>query len=77
MNTTDAPEHLAETVPPPSPTDKLLGWVILAVAGIGFGALVAITVLAVLARTIPDVLPQLALQSVTGLVALLAGRGRA
>lgn len=65
------------TVPPPSPTDRLLGWVILAVAAIGLGALAGIVFLASLGNTIPDVLPQLGLQAVTGLVALLAGRGRA
>lgn len=65
-----------ETTPPPSPTDKLLGRVINAVAGIGLAALLGIIALAVVGSTIPDVLPQLALQAVTGLVALLAGRGR-
>ena len=64
------------TVPPPTPTDKLLGWVILAVASIGAGALAGIVFLAAQAQAVPDVLPQLALQAVTGLVALLAGRGR-
>jgi hypothetical protein len=68
---------ITDTTPPPSPTDKLLGWVIVAVAGIGMAALVGIIYLAAMGSTIPDVLPQLALQAVTGLVALLAGRGRA
>lgn len=71
MSTTDA-----TTVPPPSPTDKLLGWVILAVAAIGLGALAGIVFLAGIGQAVPDVLPQLGLQAVTGLVALLAGRGR-
>lgn len=65
------------TVPPPSPTDKLLGWVILAVATIGVLALAGAIVLASQGQSVPDVLPQVILQAVTGLVALLAGRGRA
>jgi hypothetical protein len=67
----------ATTVPPPTPTDKLLGWVILAVTLLGTLAVLGIIWLAVREAPVPDVLPQVILTCITGLVALLAGRGKA
>lgn len=65
------------TEPAPTPGDQLLNRVIIAVTLIGVLAVVGVIVLAVLERTIPDVLANVTVASVTGLVALLAGRSRA
>lgn len=66
----------ASTVPPPTPTDKLLGWVILAVTLLGVLATFGTVWLAAQDRTTPTVLELVIGQAITGLVALLAGRGR-
>lgn len=69
------PQHLGpDTVPPPTPGDTLVGRVIWFVGILALAALLAIAVLAYAERTIPDVLENIGVASVTGLVALLAGR---
>lgn len=60
-----------------APGDKLLANVIGAVTLIGVLAVAGVIVLAVLEHSIPDVLANVTVASVTGLVALLAGRSRA
>lgn len=62
------------TVPPPTPTDKLLGWVILAVTLLGVLATIGTVYLAVRETDTPTVLELVIGQAITGLVALLAGR---
>ena len=62
------------TVPPPTPTDKLLGWVILAVTLLGVLATLGTVYLAVQETETPTVLELVIGQAITGLVALLAGR---
>jgi hypothetical protein len=62
------------TVPPPTPTDKLLGWVILAVTLLGVLATFGTVYLATQDLTTPTVLELVIGQAITGLVALLAGR---
>ena len=64
------------TVPPPTPTDKLLGWVILAVCLLGVLATLGCILLAMRDQSTPTVLELVIGQAITGLVALLAGRGR-
>lgn len=66
----------ASTVPPPTPTDKLLGWVIMAVTLMGVLAILGAIYLAIMGQSIPTVIELVIGQAVTGLVALLAGRGR-
>lgn len=63
-----------DTVPPPTPTDNLIGRVINLVGIVAVLALVGIVALAVLERSIPDVLQNVAVASLTGLTALLVGR---
>lgn len=65
---------MTETTPPPTPTDQLIGRVINLVGLVAVLALAGIVTLAVLERTIPDVLQNLAVASLTGLTALLVGR---
>jgi hypothetical protein len=62
------------TVPPPTPGDTLVGRVITFVGALSLVALVIIGALAFVERTIPDVLATGWVATVTGLVALLAGR---
>ena len=62
------------TVPPPTPGDALVGRVINLVGCLALVALVAIAALAFFEHPIPDVLENIGVASVTGLVALLAGR---
>ena len=62
------------TVPPPTPGDTLVGRVILFVGALALLALALIGLLAYAERSIPDVLENVSVASVTGLVALLAGR---
>lgn len=57
--------------------DSMLDKVIGAVATIGVLCVLGIITLAILERSIPDVLENVTVASVTGLVALLAGRSRA
>jgi hypothetical protein len=64
----------ATTVPPPTPTDKLLGWVILAVTLLGVLATFGTVYLATQDLDTPTVLELVIGQAITGLVALLAGR---
>jgi hypothetical protein len=66
--------EIDNTVPPPTPGDTLVGRVILLVGLVALGALGGIIFLAAVDRTIPDVLENIGVASVTGLVALLAGR---
>lgn len=66
--------NLDATVPPPTPTDKLLGWVILAVLLLGVLAILGCTLLALREQSTPTVLELVIGQAITGLVALLAGR---
>lgn len=63
-----------DTVPPPTPTDNLIGRVITLVGLVAILALLGIVALAVLERSIPDVLQNLSVASLTGLTALLVGR---
>jgi hypothetical protein len=68
---------MSDTTPPPTPTDKLLGWVIVAVTLLGVLAMVVYAFLVVRGVGSPTVLELVIGQAITGLVALLAGRGRA
>jgi hypothetical protein len=70
------PQHLSDTVPPPTPGDTLVGRVISFVGILALTALLAIALLAYFERPIPDVLENIGVAAVTGLVALLAGRTR-
>lgn len=65
---------MTDTTPPPTPGDTLVGRVIAFVGTLALAALVAIALLAFFERAIPDVLENIGVASVTGLVALLAGR---
>jgi H+/Cl- antiporter ClcA len=65
---------MTDTTPPPTPGDALVGRVILFVGTLALAALLAIAVLAYAERPIPDVLENIGVAAVTGLVALLAGR---
>lgn len=69
-------EPVPVVVQPDERGDKMLEKVIGAVALIGVLCVVGIIVLAILQRGIPDVLENVTVASVTGLVALLAGRSR-
>lgn len=68
------PTNLPDTVPPPTPGDALVGRVIYLVGAVALLALAGIVTLAGLEKGIPDVLENIGVASVTGLVALLAGR---
>jgi hypothetical protein len=69
--------NMENTVPAATPGDQLLSNVIMCVALIGVLCVLIIGALAILERGIPDVLENVTVASVTGLVALLAGRTRA
>lgn len=62
------------TVPPPTPGDTLVGKVILFVGGIAVLCVLGVIGLAALELSIPQILEMTTTASVTGLVALLAGR---
>lgn len=64
----------SETAPPATPGDKLVAIVIVLVGTLALVALIIIGVLAYGEKPIPDVLQNIGVSSVTGLVALLAGR---
>lgn len=66
--------QLENTSPPPSPTDALMGRVILAVSGVVILCVLGGIVLAVLERDTPDWLPITMASALSGLLALLAGK---
>ncbi len=65
---------MTSTDPAPTPGDALMGRVIYLVGAIAVLALIGIIVLAMSARSIPDVLQNVAVGALAGLTALLAGR---
>lgn len=62
------------TVPPPTPSDVLLGRVIVVLGLLGVLDLVGIVLLAYGAKSVPDALVGTLGAAVTGLAAVLAGR---
>lgn len=65
---------MTDLVPPPSPSDVLLGRVILVLGLLGVVALVGTVLLAWRGQSVPDVLNVVLGGVVTGLAGLLAGR---
>jgi len=65
---------LNTTTPPATPSDILLGRVLLWLGLIGLVTVLAIAVLAYFDRAIPDALPVALGATITGLASLLAGR---
>lgn len=65
---------MSDTSPPPTPSDILLGRVILVLGLLGAIALLGTIVLAARAVSVPDALNVAIGATVTGLAAVLAGR---
>lgn len=65
---------MTDISPPPTPTDVLLGRVILGLVVIAVLVVVSIAVLAYVERAIPDALVVTLGSAVTGLAGVLAGR---
>jgi hypothetical protein len=65
---------MSDTTPPPTPSDRLIGRVLVLVGLIGLVATLGIIALALRETDSPEILSTIAIASLTGLTALLVGR---